>query len=401
MITFDHVYNVFGPSPSEALARLDRGESRDLILEQTGNLIATVDASVQVLRGEILVLMGLSGSGKSTLLRCANALVRPVRGHVLYQDERETLDLTVVDEKTLRRIRMSRISMVFQRFALLPWRTLRQNVAFGLEVRGLKRREVRRIVDEKLELVGLGQWKDKYTHELSGGMQQRVGLARALATDPDVLLLDEPFSALDPLIRLRMQTELLTLQRELKKTMIFVSHDLDEALRLGSRVAIMEAGHIVQVGTPEQIVMNPGTDYVRQFVAHVNPLNVLRSSALMRPHAELDRDRADPTVIRLEPTGHHRCRVDAEGRPVSVWAGERPGRIVAYVDGMRRDELVDGDLVAGSADLPMRAAIEVNHVTGRPLLVVDSRGKLIGVISAWEILRGLLERPTVGNDPGA
>ena len=392
MIDFEGVYNVFGPSPKDALARLDRGESRDLILEQTGNLIATVDASLTVQRGEILVLMGLSGSGKSTLLRCANALVRPVRGRVLYQDEGQAVDLATADEKTLRRIRMSRISMVFQRFALLPWRTLRQNVAFGLEVKGLKRRDVRRIVDEKLELVGLGQWKDKYTHELSGGMQQRVGLARALATDPDVLLLDEPFSALDPLIRLKMQTELLTLQRELKKTMIFVSHDLDEALRLGSRVAIMEAGRIIQIGTPEQIVMNPGTDYVRQFVAHVNPLNVLRASALMRPLSELERDRQDASVIRLEPTGHHRCRVDADGKLATVWAGERTGRVVPYADGMRREELSEGDLVTGSIDLPMRAAIEVNHVSGRPLLVLDAKGKLIGVISAWEILRGLLER---------
>jgi glycine betaine/proline transport system ATP-binding protein len=392
MITFDRVYNVFGPSPKEALVRLERGENRDVILEQTGNLIATVDASLEVQRGEILVLMGLSGSGKSTLLRCANALVRPVRGRVLYQDEDKPVDLVTADEKTLRRIRMSRISMVFQRFALLPWRTLRQNVAFGLEVKGLKRREVRRIVDEKLDLVGLGQWKDKYTHELSGGMQQRVGLARALATDPDVLLLDEPFSALDPLIRLKMQTELLTLQRELKKTMIFVSHDLDEALRLGSRVAIMEAGRIIQVGTPEQIVMNPGTDYVRQFVAHVNPLNVLRGSALMRSVTELERDRADASVIRLEPTGHHRCQLDAEGKPLTVWAGEREGRIVPYTDGMRRESLSEGDLIAGSVDLPMRAAIEVNHVSGRPLLVLDPRGRLIGVISAWEILRGLLER---------
>jgi len=392
VIDFEGVYNVFGPSPKDALARLDRGESRDLILEQTGNLIATVDASLTVQRGEILVLMGLSGSGKSTLLRCANALVRPVRGRVLYQDEGQAVDLATADEKTLRRIRMSRISMVFQRFALLPWRTLRQNVAFGLEVKGLKRRDVRRIVDEKLELVGLGQWKDKYTHELSGGMQQRVGLARALATDPDVLLLDEPFSALDPLIRLKMQTELLTLQRELKKTMIFVSHDLDEALRLGSRVAIMEAGRIIQIGTPEQIVMNPGTDYVRQFVAHVNPLNVLRASALMRPLSELERDRQDASVIRLEPTGHHRCRVDADGKLATVWAGERTGRVVPYADGMRREELSEGDLVTGSIDLPMRAAIEVNHVSGRPLLVLDAKGKLIGVISAWEILRGLLER---------
>ena len=393
MISFDGVYNVFGPNPKDALARLDRGESRDSILERTGNLIANIDASLEVQRGEILVLMGLSGSGKSTLLRSANALVKPVRGRVMYQDDAEkAVDLAIADEKTLRRIRMSRISMVFQRFALLPWRTLRQNVAFGLEVKGVKRREVRRIVDEKLELVGLGQWKDKYTHELSGGMQQRVGLARALATDPDVLLLDEPFSALDPLIRLKMQTELLTLQRELKKTMIFVSHDLDEALRLGSRVAIMEAGRIIQVGTPEQIVMNPGTDYVRQFVAHVNPLNVLRSSALMRPLPELERDRADASVIRLEPTGHHRCQVDAEGRPTAVWVGERAGRVVPYADGMRREEVAEGDLVAGSVDLPMRAAIEVNHLSGRPLLVLDARGKLIGVISAWEILRGLLER---------
>jgi glycine betaine/proline transport system ATP-binding protein len=397
MITLERVTSVFGPSPAEALARLDRGETRDLVLERTGNVVATHDASLSVRRGEILVLMGLSGSGKSTLLRCANLLVRPARGRVLYEGgdagRAGIVDLTAAPERTLRRIRQSRISMVFQRFALLPWRTVRENVGFGLEVQGMARRDVRRIVDAHLDRVGLAQWSDKRPHELSGGMQQRVGLARALATDADVLLLDEPFSALDPLIRTRMQSELLALQRELAKTMLFVSHDLDEALRLGNRVAIMEAGRIVQVGTPEEIVLNPGTEHVRQFVADVNPLNVLRSSTLMRPVEELARAPGDPTVVLLEATGRYRCQVDSGGRPVASLAGERRGRCLAHDGAELAVGLGEADLVACPMDLPMRGAIEVAHRTGRPMLVLDANRCLAGVISSGEILRGLLSRP--------
>ena len=402
MINVEHVYKVFGPSPREALARLDRGEDRESIRKATGNVIALADASLDVRRGEILVLMGLSGSGKSTLLRCLNSLVRPDRGRVLLEDTASPIDPTTADPETLRRIRLTRVSMVFQRHSLLPWRTLRQNVALGLEFRDLGRPQIDAIVDEKLDLVGLGDWKDKFPEELSGGMQQRVGLARALATDADILLLDEPLSALDPLIRLRMQDELLALQRVLKKTMIFVSHDLDEALRLGSRIALMEAGRVVQLGTPAQIVTSPATEYVKRFVANVNPLSILRGESLMRPLERLARDPADAHTLLLDRTGQCRCTLSAEGRPTRVSIQGRTGRLVAYDESLPLETLSDDVLVTGPLETGMRTALAVNHSTGRPLLLLDGEGKLRGVISEWDLLRAMTDERAGGRtEPGS
>jgi glycine betaine/proline transport system ATP-binding protein len=390
MISVEHVYKVFGPSPRDALARLERGEDRESIRKATGNVIALADASLDVRRGEILVLMGLSGSGKSTLLRCLNGLVRPERGRVLIEGAAPGIDPTSADAETLRQIRLTRVSMVFQRHSLLPWRTLRQNVALGLEFRDLGRAEINAIVDEKLELVGLGDWKDKYPEQLSGGMQQRVGLARALATDADILLLDEPLSALDPLIRMRMQDELLALQRVLKKTMVFVSHDLDEALRLGSRIALMEAGRVVQLGTPAEIVTSPATEYVKRFVANVNPLAILRGGSLMKPLERLPRDPADARVVLLDRTGHCRCTLSAEGRPVGLSMGGRGGRLVAYDETLALETLSEDVLITGPLETSMRTALAVNHSTGRPMLLLDGEGKLRGVISEWDILRAMV-----------
>ena len=250
-VEFRNVDVIFGKDPGPALRLLDGGAERQAILEATGNVLGVAGASLAIEAGEICVLMGLSGSGKSTLLRCVNGLNRATRGQVLVRDGAGAIDVVACDAATLRRLRMNRIAMVFQQFALLPWRTVQENVGFGLELRGMDKAERDRIVTEKLELVGLAEWKDNYAHELSGGMQQRVGLARAFATDADILLMDEPFSALDPLIRNHLQDELLALQQRLKKTIIFVSHDLDEALKIGSHIAIMEGGRIVQYGEPE------------------------------------------------------------------------------------------------------------------------------------------------------
>ncbi|MBI3893413.1 MAG: ATP-binding cassette domain-containing protein [Candidatus Wallbacteria bacterium] len=389
VIVFENVTNVFGPSPNDALERLGRGHSRDDILEQTGNLVATQDVSLQVRSGEILVLMGLSGSGKSTLLRCANALVRPARGRVLVNENGGATDLSRADAATLRRIRQRRISMVFQRFALLPWRTLRGNVAFGLEVRGLPWEQTLEIVDQMLELVGLSGWKDKMPHELSGGMQQRVGLARALATNADLLLLDEPFSALDPLIRNRMQGELLALQRDLKKTMLFVTHDLDEALKLGTRVAIMEAGRVIQIGTPEEIVTHPATDYVRKFVSHVNPLNVLRGGSLMRPLASLARAPEETSVVLLDDAGITRCRIDDAGRMTHAWIGDSKATVIAYDGGTNGTPAGAGTLFSCGQDAAIRVAIDAIHRTGQPLLLVTPDGRLVGIVAGREVLKGL------------
>ena len=263
----------------QALASLDAGGNRADIAEKTGVVIGVANACLTVERGQISVLMGLSGSGKSTLLRAANGLNPVTRGQVLVNDGATAVDIAKCDAATLRRVRRLRIAMVFQQFGLLPWRTVRDNVGFGLELRGEPVDKRRRMVDEQLQLVGLSQWADRYCNELSGGMQQRVGLARAFATEADILLMDEPFSALDPLIRRKLQDELLALQERVKKTILFVSHDLDEALKLGDRITILEGGRIVQTGSAQDIVHRPANDYVAEFVRHINPLTAIKGAS--------------------------------------------------------------------------------------------------------------------------
>jgi glycine betaine/proline transport system ATP-binding protein len=263
-------------SIQQALAALDAGGTRAEIAEKMGVVIGVANASLSVERGEISVLMGLSGSGKSTLLRAANGITAVTRGQVLVSDGADVVDIAKCDAKTLRRVRRLRIAMVFQQFGLLPWRTVRDNVGFGLELRGDPADERRKVIDHQLELVGLTQWGDRYCSELSGGMQQRVGLARAFATDADILLMDEPFSALDPLIRRKLQDELLALQERVKKTILFVSHDLDEALKLGDKISILEGGRIVQTGTARDIVDRPANEYVAEFVEHINPRTAIK-----------------------------------------------------------------------------------------------------------------------------
>jgi len=265
----------------QALAMLDTGASRSDIATRTGVVVGVANASLRVARGEISVLMGLSGSGKSTLLRAANGLNLVTRGQVLVSDGTVVVDIGAqCDPATLRRVRRQRIAMVFQQFGLLPWRTVRDNIGLGLELRGDPPEQRRRTIDQQLELVGLSQWGDRYCRELSGGMQQRVGLARALATDADILLMDEPFSALDPLIRRKLQDELLALQERVRKTILFVSHDLDEALKLGDRVTILEGGRIVQSGSGRDIVEHPADDYVAEFVRHVNPYTAIKGAPI-------------------------------------------------------------------------------------------------------------------------
>jgi glycine betaine/proline transport system ATP-binding protein len=387
-VEFRHVDIVFGPKPESALELLDRGEERAGILERTGHVVGVADASIAIEEGEICVLMGLSGSGKSTLLRCVNGLNKATRGAVLVDDASGPVDVTKCDPATLRRLRTRRIAMVFQQFALLPWRTVAENVGFGLELRGMPRAERDRVVAEKLKLVGLEQWQHKHAHELSGGMQQRVGLARAFATDADILLMDEPFSALDPLIRTRLQDELLDLQRSLRKTIIFVSHDLDEAMKLGSHISIMEGGRIVQYGEPEDIVLNPSNDYVADFVAHMNPLNVLTGTSLMTPVAAMAR-RGDQLL--LDRNQRVVMTLAADGTPGAVTIVDQPGRLVPFADGFELDGLDRAVVVTAPPGIKLRTALEIRHKTGNPLALVED-GKLIGVIGDDEIYRGILRQ---------
>ncbi|MEL7026322.1 MAG: choline ABC transporter ATP-binding protein [Pseudomonadota bacterium] len=282
-VRFDNVSIAFGSDPNSALPAMDAGNTRAEVQIETGQILGVHDCSLEVAEGEILVLMGLSGSGKSTLLRAVNGLNKVTRGDVEVAAGGPATSVSKADPKALRALRQSQVAMVFQQFGLLPWRSVRDNVALGLELSGMDRAERAARVDEELALVGLADRADAKVGELSGGMQQRVGLARAFATRAPILLMDEPFSALDPLIRTRLQDELLDLQKDLGRTIIFVSHDLDEAFKLGDRIAIMEGGRIVQVGTPRDIYTAPATDYVADFVAHMNPLGVLSAADVAEP----------------------------------------------------------------------------------------------------------------------
>ncbi len=286
-VEFHNVSIVFGDRPEKALPLMDQGQSRPDIEAATGQVLGVHDCSLNVAEGEILVLMGLSGSGKSTLLRAVNGLNPVARGHVQINDGSWSANVQECSAADLRRVRRECVSMVFQQFGLLPWRSVRDNVALALELSGVSKAERLERADKQLALVGLSDWADRKVGELSGGMQQRVGLARAFVTEAPILLMDEPFSALDPLIRTRLQDELLDLQRDLKRTIIFVSHDLDEAFKLGGRIAIMEGGRIVQLGTPREIFSNPASEYVADFVANMNPLGVLTASDVMgKPQAD-------------------------------------------------------------------------------------------------------------------
>lgn len=276
MIRFNKVSIVFGDKPALALPMMDAGQDRAEIQRETGQILGVHDCSLDVAEGEISVLMGLSGSGKSTLLRAVNGLNPVTRGAMMVNDGTGMVDVAKASKAGLRQLRTGRISMVFQQFGLLPWRSVVENVAFGLEVSGMSSAARRERAMNELDTVGLSDWADRKVSELSGGMQQRVGLARAFATDAPILLMDEPFSALDPLIRANLQDELLELQAKVKRTILFVSHDLEEAVKIGNHIAIMEGGRIVQHGTPEDIVLNPANGYVADFVAHLNPLPVMR-----------------------------------------------------------------------------------------------------------------------------
>ncbi len=273
------VWKVYGPHPERIVGSPDADLPRPELLEKTGCVAAVKDVSFDVAQGEVFVVMGLSGSGKSTLVRVLNRLHDPTVGEIVIDGE----DVLKVGDERLREIRRHKISMVFQHFGLLPHRRIVDNVAFGLEVQGIDREERERKAEEILEVVGLGGWAQHYPDELSGGMQQRVGLARALATDPEIMLFDEPFSALDPLIRRDMQDEVIRLQRDLRKTMIFITHDLMEALKLGDRIAIMKDGAFVQMGTPEEVVAKPADDYVADFIRDVPRAHVLTARTIMAP----------------------------------------------------------------------------------------------------------------------
>jgi glycine betaine/proline transport system ATP-binding protein len=368
----------------DALAALDGGATRTDIQAKYGVIVGVAGANLSVARGEISVLMGLSGSGKSTLLRAANGLNPVTRGHVLVRDGESAIDVATCDTLQMRRLRRERVAMVFQQFGLLPWRTVRENVGFGLELRGDGAAQRKVIVDEKLELVGLSQWAERYVGELSGGMQQRVGLARAFATDADILLMDEPFSALDPLIRGKLQGELLALQERVKKTILFVSHDLDEALRLGDYISILQNGRIIQTGTAEDIVLAPADEYVAEFVRHMNPLTVLTGGMIMQRRALMA---GDGGHVWLDSGRRYRLSLNSSDVALDL---HLDGVAQAFCHVQDEDDLgrLGPGIAVAPASLSLQSIIHLRQTTGHPVLLAE-QGRILGVCGADEIIRAL------------
>jgi len=381
----------------EALAALDGGATRTDIQTKYGVIVGVAGANLSVARGEISVLMGLSGSGKSTLLRAANGLNPVTRGHVLVRDGESAIDVATCDTLQMRRLRRERVAMVFQQFGLLPWRTVRENVGFGLELRGEGAAQRKVIVDEKLELVGLSQWAERYVSELSGGMQQRVGLARAFATDADILLMDEPFSALDPLIRGKLQGELLALQERVKKTIVFVSHDLDEALRLGDHISILQNGRIIQTGTAEDIVLAPADEYVAEFVRHMNPLTVLTGGMIMQRRALMA---GDGGHVWLDSEQRYRLSLNSSDEALGLQLDGVAHAFCHVQDEADLGRLEPGVAVA-PASLSLQSIIHLRQTTGHPVLLAE-QGRILGVCGAAEIIRALAGgRHASGTAPSA
>jgi glycine betaine/proline transport system ATP-binding protein len=379
------VYKVFGRRPGRGVERLRAGATREE-LRADGLTPAVIDASFAADEGEIFVVMGLSGSGKSTLIRMVNGLLEPTEGSIAVGGE----DITRLGPKQLRAARRDKISMVFQHFALFPHRTVGENAAYGLEVQGLGKEQRRRKADEALRMVGLDGWGDALPGQLSGGMRQRVGLARALAAETPVLLMDEAFSALDPLIRREMQDQLIELQNRLGKTILFITHDLNEAMRLGDRIAMMRDGRIVQQGTAEQILNDPATDYVAQFVQDVDRTRVLTASSVMeKPVAVLGGEQGPRAAHKLMRE-HQLTALFVVGRDRSLLGVLQERAVAQAVDAGR--ENLDGLLespVAVAADTTLAELFHNSARSSVPLAVVDDDESLLGVIPQVTLLHAL------------
>ncbi|MDY0132933.1 MAG: glycine betaine/L-proline ABC transporter ATP-binding protein [Desulforegulaceae bacterium] len=390
-IQIKDVYKIFGPNPKKAIKLFKEGMTKDELLNKTKHAVGVGGVSFNVEEGEILVVMGLSGSGKSTLVRCVNRLIEPSAGQILI----DGVDIGKLNESELRRVRQEKFGMVFQHFALFPHRTVAENAEYGLEIKGIKPEERRERAIEVLEQVGLKGHEDSYPSQLSGGMQQRVGLARALALDPDILLMDEAFSALDPLIRSDMQDELIALQAKVKKTILFISHDLDEALKIGDKIVLMKDGKVVQIGTPEDILMNPASRYVEKFVEDVDitkiltaqhVMNKVRSTAHLKNHG--------PRAVLRKMKRHNLSTVyvvKQDNTLVGMVTAEKA------VEALKRGDkdltqIIEKEIITVSPDTPASELFEIMYNLPYPLGVVDEDKKLKGVIVRGALLGALAER---------
>jgi len=389
-IEVKNISKIFGPHPKKALKMLKNGADKDAIHAETGMTVGVQNASFEIFSGEIFVIMGLSGSGKSTMVRMLNRLIEPTGGSIFVDGQ----DVAAMSSQELIALRRQKMGMVFQSFALMPHLTVWENAAFGLEISGVDKKERRERAIQALEQVGLDLYSDSYPHALSGGMQQRVGLARGLAINPDILLMDEAFSALDPLIRTEMQDELLKLQSRAQRTIVFISHDLDEAMRIGDRIAIMEGGRVVQVGTPEEILQNPADDYVRAFFRGVDPTNILTAGDIARDTAV--------TIIRHRSDGPRAVlqRLISKDRDYGyVLDSERRFIGIVSADSLRDCIEGDGGRDLTKALLPDAQAVQSSdsmqdilpEITSRswPIPVLGDEGKYLGIISKNLFLRTL------------
>lgn len=386
VIKVEGLSKVFGKNVKQALKLLEQGKTKDEILKQTGSTVGVNRASFEVEAGEIFVIMGLSGSGKSTLVRLLNRLIDPTEGHVYIDND----DLAVMNKKDLLEVRRTKMSMVFQKFGLFPFRTILENAEYGLEIQGMPKEERSKKARTSLQMVGLGNYVDQYPSQLSGGMQQRVGLARALANDPEVMLMDEAFSALDPLIRKEMQDELLVLQESMKKTIIFITHDLDEALRIGDKIALMKDGSIVQIGTPEEILMNPANDYVEKFVEDVDRSKVLTAYNIMKRPETVNIDKHGPRVAleRMQKEGISTIYVTDSNRNLKgyVTADDAVTALRGEVTSLASILRTDGPSV--TKDTLMNAIFDISHDSPVPITVVED-GKLLGIIVRGAVIAAL------------
>ena len=395
-IQVKNVYKVFGSAPMQMISFLEKGEKKTDLLKKYKHSVGVNNVSFSVNEGEIFVVMGLSGSGKSTLIRCLNRLIEPTSGEIYIDNEK----ITQVSSAKLREIRRKKIAMVFQNFALLPHRTVLENVAFGLEIQKVDVEERKKKAIEMLEVVGLKGYENAKPKELSGGMQQRVGLARALATDADILLMDEAFSALDPLIRKEMQNELLSLQTKIQKTIVFITHDLDEALKIGDRIAIMKDGNIVQIGEPEEILNSPADAYVREFIQDVNRTKIVSASSIMRSSESIILEKAGVRTAAKKMK-------DLEISSIFVTDKHKTLLGIITIDKVselmkeNRDDLksvIDTDFRTVGVDTSIDEIIPLFLQSGYPVAVVDDENKLKGIIFKSTVLAGIAGKEEVSID---
>ena len=394
IIKVENLSKIFGKNTKRSSKLLEEGVSKEEILKKTGDTVGVNRTSFSVYPGEIFVIMGLSGSGKSTLIRLINRLIEPTSGSIYIDGE----DLAKVDKKKLREIRQKKFSMVFQNFALFPHRTVLENAAYGLELQKVPKAEREKKAKKALKLVGLEDYGQQNPNQLSGGMQQRVGLARALANDSDVLLMDEAFSALDPLIRKDMQDELIELQEDMQKTILFITHDLNEALRLGDRIVLMRNGSIVQVGTPEEILMNPANAYVERFVADIDRSKILNAQHIMNRAQMVNIDNHGPRVAleKMREEGVSGVYVvDSKRNLIGYVTADAAGEAVKENKTLK--EVVQTDIPKVDKDTPMTELINMIHDSPLPLAVVENN-RLLGVVIRGSVIAALSEEGEVNID---